>query len=120
MPGIVGPGGGRIGTLVLGRCVRPGSTSDTPYNHYSMLRSVEDMLGITQGGSDGAGHLGYAGADGLVPFGTDVFGACGQAVPVSAPRPLLPQLPTTGGLSYAVAAALAMAGLVLLRRRHAP
>ncbi len=46
---------------------------DGSYNHYSALRSYEDLLGLTTGGTDGAGHLGFAAANGLAPFGTDVF-----------------------------------------------
>jgi phosphatidylinositol-3-phosphatase len=45
------------------------------YNHYSALRSYEDLLGLTAGGDDGHGHLGYAGTAGLLPFGKDVFNA---------------------------------------------
>lgn len=102
LPGITGPGGGRIGALVLGRCVKPGSSSDVPYNHYSLLRSFEDLFGFRQGGSDGAGHLGYAGAAGLVPFGRDVFaGNCSAnatAPPTSVrERPAAPPLRTAGG-----------------------
>ena len=69
------PGGGQIGALLLNpRYIVPGST-DTKgsYNHYSALRSYEDLLGLTTGGSDGEGHLGFAASKGLVPFGTDVF-----------------------------------------------
>jgi hypothetical protein len=73
--GSPGPGGGRIGTLVIGHGVKPDSTSTTAYNHYSLLRSLEDLFGVTTGGADGQGHLGYAGATGLVPFGKDVFQA---------------------------------------------
>ncbi len=73
--GTPGPGGGRVGALVIGHDVVPGSTSTEPYNHYSLLRSLEDMFGITTGGTDGKGHLGYAGAAGLRPFGDDVFQA---------------------------------------------
>src|SRR5262249_47416293 len=70
------PGGGRVGAVVLNaKWVQPGTTNDTPYNHYSALRSYEDLLGITDGGSDGHGHLGFAGQPGLQPFGTDVFDA---------------------------------------------
>jgi len=75
-PGITGPGGGRIGTLVLGRCVRGGATDSTPYNHYALLRSLEDLYGIRTGGADGKGHLGMAGATGLAPFGRGAFAAC--------------------------------------------
>jgi hypothetical protein len=37
----------------------------TPYNHYSMLRTIEDIFGLS--------HIGNAQTDGLVPLGTDVF-----------------------------------------------
>jgi hypothetical protein len=37
------------------------------------LRSYEDLLGLTTGGADGKGHLGYAATTGMAPFGQDVF-----------------------------------------------
>ena len=76
LPGILGPGGGRIGSVVIGRCVGAGVQDPTPYNHYSLLRSLEDLFGITTGGSDGKGHLGFAGASDLKAFGPDVFSTC--------------------------------------------
>ena len=75
-PGIHGPGGGRIGTLVIGRCVRQNHKDATPYNHYSLLRSLEDLYGLRTGGTDGKGHLGYAAAAGLKSFGKDLFAHC--------------------------------------------
>jgi len=71
------PGGGQIGALLLNaKYIKSGSTDTAgSYNHYSTLRSYEDLLGLTTGGTDGEGHLGYAAAKGLVPFGTDVFPA---------------------------------------------
>jgi hypothetical protein len=71
-----GQGGGRVGALAIGRCVRAGVTDPTPYNHYSLLRSLEDLYGVTAGGADGKGHLGMAGASGLASFGPDLFAAC--------------------------------------------
>jgi phosphatidylinositol-3-phosphatase len=71
MPGIVGPGGGRTGTIVISPYVQPGTRNQTPYNHYSLLRSVEDLFGLQ--------HLGFAASKGLKPFGSDVFGASPQA-----------------------------------------
>lgn len=70
------PGGGRIGALLLNpRYIVPGTVDRAhAYNHYSALRSYEDLLGLTTGGTDGHGHLGYAAAKGLRPFGRDVFG----------------------------------------------
>jgi hypothetical protein len=79
------PGGGITGAVVISRFVRPGSVSDQPYNHYSWLRSMEDLFGIHNGGLDGQGHLAYAGADGLRPFGPDVYNnASGRALRPSA------------------------------------
>jgi phosphatidylinositol-3-phosphatase len=64
-PGIVGPGGGRVGAVLLSRFIKPGTVSDSPYNHYSTLRFVEDLFGLDR--------LGYAGQSGLPVFGPDVF-----------------------------------------------
>jgi hypothetical protein len=72
------PGGGRIGAVLLSpKYISAGSVNDTPYNHYSALRSYEDLLGVTTGGSDGLGHLGFAGQPGLQAFGADVFNVRG-------------------------------------------
>jgi hypothetical protein len=69
------PGGGKVSALLLNpRYIESGSEDTTgSYNHYSALRSYEDLLGLTSGGSDGFGHLGFAAAPALVPFGRDVF-----------------------------------------------
>jgi hypothetical protein len=69
------PGGGQVGALLLNPdYLKAGSTDTTgTYNHYSALRSYEDLLGITTGGADGHGHLGFAAVSGLRPFGKDVF-----------------------------------------------
>ena len=69
------PGGGQIGAVLLNaKYIQPGSVDTTgSYNHYSALRSYEDLLGLTSGGADGLGHIGFAAASGLTPFGPDVF-----------------------------------------------
>jgi hypothetical protein len=69
------PGGGHIGAVVFNKKhIMPGSVNTTGYyNHYSALRTYEDLLGITTGGDDGAGHLGYASGPNVTPFGADVF-----------------------------------------------
>lgn len=64
-PGIYGPGGGRTGALVISRFTRPGTWSARPYNHYSLLASIEDIFGLP--------HLGYARTPGLNRFGSDVY-----------------------------------------------
>ena len=68
-------GGGQVGAVLFNkRLIQAGSTNSTgSYNHYSALRSYEDLLGLRRGGDDGLGHLGYAGSTGLLPFGLDVF-----------------------------------------------
>ncbi len=79
--GGTGPGGGQIGALVLtsSKYIKPGSVDTTgSYNHYSALKTYENLLGITKGGSDGKGHLGMAGQPGLAGFGSDVFNATAQ------------------------------------------
>ncbi|MBV9606715.1 MAG: hypothetical protein JO027_16490, partial [Solirubrobacterales bacterium] len=71
-PGINGPGGGDVGAVLLSPCIAPGTVSSMPYNHYTMLRSVEDIFGLP--------HLGYAGLPGETSFGSDVFnGSCQSA-----------------------------------------
>jgi phosphatidylinositol-3-phosphatase len=67
-----GPGGGLTGAVALSPWVQPGSINARPYNHYSMLRSVEDIFGLP--------HLGYAGRAGLAAFGSDVYNGDGPAV----------------------------------------
>jgi phosphatidylinositol-3-phosphatase len=65
LPGITGPGGGRVGAVLLSPFIEPGTVSTVPYNHYATLRYIEDTFGLT--------HLGYAGQTGLRVFGADVF-----------------------------------------------
>jgi phosphatidylinositol-3-phosphatase len=48
-----GYGGDQVGALLISPFVKPGTTSDTGYNHYSLLKSLEDIYGIGE-------HLGYA------------------------------------------------------------
>jgi phosphatidylinositol-3-phosphatase len=62
-----GNGGGLVGAVLLSPYVKAGTVNDTPYNHYSLLRSTEDLFG--------APHLAYAAQEGLKPFGDDVFNA---------------------------------------------
>ncbi|HWA67618.1 MAG TPA: alkaline phosphatase family protein [Mycobacteriales bacterium] len=76
LPGLTGSGGGKIGTLVIGKCVAEGRRDPVPYDHYALLRSLENIFGITSGGTDGHGHLGYAAAAGLRAFGSDLFSTC--------------------------------------------
>lgn len=65
LPGITGLGGGRVGALLLSPYIAPATFSSTPYNHYSLLASIEDIFGLS--------HLGYAKTPGLNRFGLDVY-----------------------------------------------
>ena len=71
MPGINGPGGGRVGALVLSPFVKRGSTSTTAYNHYSLLASIESFFGLPR--------LGYA---------ATVPASCTVASGVAPPTPM--------------------------------
>ena len=54
-------GGDRTGTVLLSQFLKPGTVSNTPFNHYSLLKTLEDIF-------DTDAHLGFAGAPGLVGF----------------------------------------------------
>lgn len=50
-----GYGGDQVGALLISPFVKPGSTSDKGYNHYSLLKSLEDIYHLD--------HIGYAADD---------------------------------------------------------
>lgn len=65
MPGITGAGGGQIGALVISRWVKPDSWNSTPYNHYSLLASLDDIFRRPR--------IGFARQAGLHRFALDVY-----------------------------------------------
>ena len=65
MPGIYGLGGGRTGAVLVSPFITPGTLNDTAYNHYGLLRTVENGFGLAP--------LGYA--QNVRGFGYDVYGA---------------------------------------------
>jgi hypothetical protein len=80
------PGGGDTGSVLISPLIKPGTVSSVYYNHYSWLRTMEDIFdvsrgndhsklpaGTVSGGVDGEGHLGFAAQQGLADFGPDVF-----------------------------------------------
>ncbi|MDQ2851329.1 MAG: alkaline phosphatase family protein [Actinomycetota bacterium] len=85
-------GGGQTGSVLISPLIRPGTVSTTFYNHYSWLRTMEDIFQVSRGddysrlpggatvsgGLDHRGHLGFAAQPGLAPFGRDVFTATGR------------------------------------------
>jgi hypothetical protein len=64
-PGVYGPGGGRVGAVLLSPFIKAGTVSTKPYNHFSMLRSIEDIFGLH--------HLGDAKMPQVHSFGSDIY-----------------------------------------------
>ncbi|MGN6373882.1 MAG: alkaline phosphatase family protein [Solirubrobacteraceae bacterium] len=61
-------GGGKVGLLLISKYVKPGSFNATgEYNHFSLLRSIENLFGVPP--------LGYAQEPGLLTFDSSVFNA---------------------------------------------
>jgi hypothetical protein len=50
---------------VISRFTKPGTTNATPYNHYALLCSVENVFGLD--------HLGLAAQPGIQCFQKDVY-----------------------------------------------
>jgi hypothetical protein len=131
------PGGGRTGSVLISPYIAPGTKSTTDYNHYSWLRTMEDLFDVSScaatstnitlpagtvcGGLDGLGHIGYAAQVNLAAFGSDVFSAPSgngfqqiqQIRPANAlpESPLVILLPAIGGI-------MLVSGLLVLRRRR--
>ena len=62
---VPGMGGGKVGAVALSPFIRGGTVTSHPYNHFSLLRSVEGLFGLP--------FLGYANTPNPGSFGTDVF-----------------------------------------------
>jgi phosphatidylinositol-3-phosphatase len=63
----LGPeGGGQVGALLLSPFIKQG-VSQEPYNHFSLLRTIEDLFGLS--------HLGYAGLSKVSSFEPSIFSA---------------------------------------------
>jgi len=121
----VGRGGGMIGTVMISPFIKPGTIDTDPtgvYDHYSYLRSMEDIfhIGATKDipGSDGQGHLGYAGTNAgsapVVSYHDDIFTNPDGAQPPAATLPEL-HLPVL----LPVLGAFLVAGSARQRRRRA-
>lgn len=123
------PGGGDTGSVLISPFIKPGTSSTKYYNHYSWLRTMEDIFDVSQGsnttalpagsvsaGLDGTGHLGYASQAGLRPFSTDVFNNPAGTTPSPVPPASLPEAGLAIGLPLA---ALALGGAFVIRRRRA-
>ena len=60
-------GGGQVGALLLSPYIAKAGVSQEPYNHFSLLRTIEDLFGLT--------HLGYAGRSKVSSFEPSIFSA---------------------------------------------
>jgi hypothetical protein len=60
-------GGGQVGALLLSPFVKAAATSQEPFNHFSLLRTIEDLFGLA--------HLGYAGLPSVSSMPASVFSA---------------------------------------------
>jgi hypothetical protein len=65
--GLPARGGGEVGALLVSPFVKPHTTNQEPYNHFSLLRTIEDLFGLK--------HLGYAASPGVNSFEPAVFSA---------------------------------------------
>jgi hypothetical protein len=126
-------GGGDTGSVLISPYITPGTSTTTAYNHYSWLRTMEDLFDVSScagtssdvtlpagtvcGGLDGQGHIGYAAQVGLATFGADVFSSpSGNGFQMIQPPNALPETPLAVALpSLGI---LFMGGFLLMRRRR--
>jgi len=62
-------GGGRVGALLLSPFVEPATTSETYFNHYSLLATIEELFGLEK--------IGYAAEAAITGFDESIFNAAG-------------------------------------------
>jgi hypothetical protein len=60
-------GGGQVGALLLSPFVKARTISQAPFNHFSLLRTIEDLFGLK--------HLGYAGGAHVTTLEPSLFPA---------------------------------------------
>jgi hypothetical protein len=63
--GLYGPGGGLTGAVLLSPFIPKHTVSDTPYNHYDYLHTIEDVFGLK--------YLGYANNAAVHSFSSKLF-----------------------------------------------
>jgi phosphatidylinositol-3-phosphatase len=62
-------GGGKVGAVLLSPFIEPGTTSETYFNHYSLLVTIEELFGLER--------IGYAAEPLLVGFDEEMFSTAG-------------------------------------------
>ncbi|HYQ78679.1 MAG TPA: alkaline phosphatase family protein [Solirubrobacterales bacterium] len=60
-------GGGRVGLLLLSPFVEPGTTSETYFNHFSLLATIEELFALER--------IGYAAEPAITGFDESLFNA---------------------------------------------
>jgi phosphatidylinositol-3-phosphatase len=65
LAGLPPNGGGQVGALLLSPFVKGATTDQEPHNHFSLLRTIEDLFGV--------GHLGYAGLSHVTSLEPSLF-----------------------------------------------
>jgi phosphatidylinositol-3-phosphatase len=62
-------GGGRVGLLLLSPFVEGGTTSETYFNHFSLLITIEELFELER--------IGYGAEPALTGFDESIFNAAG-------------------------------------------
>ena len=62
-------GGGKVGAVLLSPYIEPGSRSETNFNHYSLLVTIEEFFGLTR--------IGYGAEPLVVGFDEEMFSTTG-------------------------------------------
>lgn len=57
------PGGGDTGAVLLSPFIKPGTVSNVPYNHFSLLRTLQAIFGLPYTGNAADPRVGRIGAD---------------------------------------------------------
>jgi phosphatidylinositol-3-phosphatase len=60
-------GGGRVGAVLMSPFIEPGTTSETYFNHFSLLATVEELFGLER--------IGYAAEPAITGFDESIFNA---------------------------------------------
>jgi hypothetical protein len=64
-PGLRPGGGGTVGALLLSPFVKAATTNQEKFNHFSLLRTIEDIFNL--------GHIGYASLSAVTPLQPAMF-----------------------------------------------
>jgi len=67
--GLAPEGGGQVGALLLSPFIKTHAVSQEPYDHFSLLRTIEDVFGLS--------HLGYAAGAKVSSFEASLFSGSG-------------------------------------------